>query len=137
MPSDPDATLSNFAEVFFQNGAVFNNNGIFLAQTSNGFSDGFFDNGGGGTFNNTGTFTRNTAGTVFTIGPDIVFNNSGTVNVQSGTLSLQGGDGGNTTGISPFPLVRSCNLRATSISRPAPRSAAPARPSLTLARSTS
>ncbi len=92
------ATLSNFAQVDFQNGAVFNNNGILLAQTSNGFSDGFFDNGGGGTFNNTGTFTRDTAGTVFTIGPNIVFNNSGTVNVQSGTLSLQGGDGGNTTG---------------------------------------
>src|SRR6185436_704825 len=86
-------------EVFFRNGAVFNNNGTFLAQTNFGSgSDGFFDFGGGGTFNNTGTFTRNTGSTAFTIGGNIVFDNSGTVNVQSGILALQGGDGGSTTG---------------------------------------
>ncbi|MBA3963745.1 MAG: S-layer family protein, partial [Chthoniobacterales bacterium] len=91
------ATLSNFAEVLVQNGATFNNNGTFLAQGNTG-SDGFFDNGGGGTFNNTGTFTRNTGTTGFFIGSNIVFNNTGTVNVQSGLLSLGGGDGGSTTG---------------------------------------
>ena len=113
------ATMSNFAELLFLNGAVFNNNGTLLAQGNTG-SDGFFDGGGGGTFNNTGTFTRNTGSTAFTIGSNIVFNNSGTVNVQTGTLSLQGGDGGSTTGdfnissgatlqfLSDFDLRRQC-----------------------------
>ena len=92
------ATMSNFAEMLFLNGAVFNNNGTLLAQGNTG-SDGFFYDGGAtSTFNNSGTFTRNTASTVFTISSGIAFNNSGTVNVQAGTLSLQGGDSGNTTG---------------------------------------
>ena len=70
------------AQIAFLNGAIFNNNGTFLAQNNNSL----FDNGGGGLFNNIGTFTRNTGTNDFTIGNGVVFNNTGTVNVNSGTL---------------------------------------------------
>ena len=43
----------------------------------------------GGTFNNAGTFTKNTSSGTTTIQP--VFNNTGIVNVDTGTLSLSGG----------------------------------------------
>ena len=80
--------------IVFSNGAIFNNAGTFLAQND----VVMFDNGGGGTFNNTGTFTRDTSNGTFTFSSGLAFNNSGTVNVQSGTLQLNGGDGGSTTG---------------------------------------
>ncbi len=84
------ATLNNDANLVFSNGATFNNHGTFLAKGND--SDGFFDGGGGdSTFNNTGTFTRTTGTDVFTIHNGIIFNNSGTVNVKSGTLSFDGG----------------------------------------------
>ena len=84
------ATMNNDADLIFSNGAVFNNNGTFLAQGND--QDGFFNQGGGGTFNNVGTFTRNTGTDIFTIANGIIFNNSGTVNVQSGSLELSGGE---------------------------------------------
>jgi hypothetical protein len=66
-----------------------NNAGTFLAQT---VQDGFgllnWD-GLGGTFNNSGTFTRNTGTGTFVVQSPIVFNNSGTTNVQTGSLNLQ------------------------------------------------
>ena len=85
-PSGKTATMSNSSYLYFSSGAIFNNGGTFLAQvTQDGY--GFFDNGGGGTFNNSGTFTRNTGTGSFPV--SIVFNNTGTTNVQSGTLNLQ------------------------------------------------
>ncbi len=69
------ATLSNPTQMYLSNGATFNNNGTLLAQGNSG-SDGFFDFGGGGTLNNSGTFTRNTGTAIFSIGPGIVFNNT-------------------------------------------------------------
>ena len=92
--SGQSTTLSGGAQVAFLNGAIWNNNGTFLAQNDNSL----FNNGGGGVFNNIGTFTRNTGTNTFTIGSGVVFNNTGTVNVNSGTLQLSGGDNGATTG---------------------------------------
>ena len=90
------ATLTGAgAQIGFQNGGIFNNNGTFLAQNNNSL----FNNGGtGGVFNNVGTFTRNTGTGTFTIGSSVVLNNSGVINVNSGTLQLSGGDTGTTSG---------------------------------------
>lgn len=80
------ATLSGaLADIAFQNGAVFNNNGTFLAQNDRSL----FNSNLGGTFNNNGTFTRDTAAGTFLINTNVVFNNSGTLNVNSGTLELK------------------------------------------------
>src|SRR5215468_7751505 len=71
-----------------QNGTFINNN-AFSAE-----SDDTFENFGGSTnaFNNTGTVTKSpSAGTTAFNTP---FNNSGTVNVNSGTLVLNAGGGG-------------------------------------------
>ena len=104
--------------LYLSNGATFNNNGTFLAQNDYGY---IYDNGvGANTFNNAGTFTRNTGSNDFSI--YTVFNNTGTVNVQSGILTLAGGDGGSTTGdfnissgatlqfLSDFNLAASANI---------------------------
>ena len=83
------ATFNGAYGLYLSNGALFNNNGTFLAQSDYGY---LADNGGGGgTFNNTGTFTRNTGTNVFAIGSGVAFNNSGTVSVQTGTLEFDGG----------------------------------------------
>jgi mannose-6-phosphate isomerase-like protein (cupin superfamily)/predicted secreted protein len=81
--------------LFFANGATLNNSGTFLAQ-----NDHAFHNAGGAasTFNNLGTFTRDTATGTFAINGNIRFHNTGVVNVNSGTLQFNGGDTGNTTG---------------------------------------
>ena len=70
------------------NGALFNNNGTFIAQSNGGF--GILSGSGNG-FNNVGTFTRNTGTGAFTVGGNIAFTNSGTVNAQSGSLIFNGG----------------------------------------------
>jgi len=59
-------------------------------------------------FNNLGTFTKSTTSGTTDIG--VVFNSSGTVNVQTGTLSLDGG--GNETG--SFTLFSGAGLKLTS-----------------------
>ena len=76
---------ANFGgDIRFQNGAIFNNNGTFLAQ-----SDQYlYDFSGTGAFNNAGTFTRNNNPGTLTL-YNLAFNNTGTVNVQTGTLDLQ------------------------------------------------
>lgn len=82
------ATWSGTGLFFNGGGAVFNNNGIFNAQSDTGWF--------GGIFNNVGTFikTGSTTTSETTIGS--VFNNSGTVEIRSGRLDLEGG--GNHTG---------------------------------------
>jgi len=68
-------------------GAVFNNTGRFEALSGAGLEHRF---GGEATFLNAGTFVKTGAGTTTSIS-GVTFNNSGTVDVQSGTLSLAGG----------------------------------------------
>ncbi len=66
-------------------GSTFNNAGTFTAQSDTNFSNGGY--GAGVIFNNSGTFTKSgTSGTTSFIGN--LLNNSGTVDVDSGTLSL-------------------------------------------------
>jgi hypothetical protein len=91
------ATLSglNAALVLAGGGAVFNNDGTFLAQNNSGFPTGGV---GTNTFNNAGVFTRDTSSGEFYLTFNGAFNNTGTVNVQSGTLRLLSPDGGATSG---------------------------------------
>jgi uncharacterized repeat protein (TIGR01451 family) len=65
------------------NGAVFSNTGTFDLQVNQSIVDA-----GGATFNNAGTFRK--AGGGGTSQVQVVFNNGGTVEVQSGTLQLTG-----------------------------------------------
>ena len=51
----------------FLNGAIFNNSGTFFAQNDQDFVFG----SGGGTFNNIGTFTRDTSAGTFTVGSGV------------------------------------------------------------------
>jgi fibronectin-binding autotransporter adhesin len=70
-------------------GAVFNNFGTFLVQTHGFIEQGF---GAAAVFNNQGSFVKSTDSGVLEVTPSIVFNvNGGTVDVQTGTLNLQGG----------------------------------------------
>ena len=88
------ATMNGSGGLVMNSGAIFNNNGTFLAQ-NNAF---FGTTGGGGTINNAGTFTRDTGTGTFLITGGLIFNNSGTVNVNSGGLRLNVGDSGSTPG---------------------------------------
>ena len=96
---------------FSENGAIFNNNGTFLAQ-----SDQYlYDFSGTGAFNNAGSSTRNNNPGTLTL-YNLAFNNTGTANVQTGTLDLQGGDGGSTTGVynvSAGATLRFCGVTST------------------------
>ena len=70
-------------------GAIFNNFGTFLVQTHGFIEQGF---GAAAVFNNQGSFVKSTDSGVLEVTPSIVFNvNGGTVEVQTGTLDLQGG----------------------------------------------
>jgi mannose-6-phosphate isomerase-like protein (cupin superfamily) len=79
------AAMLGASVLSMNNNAVFNNNGIFLAQ-----NNGSISNAGGVvvTFNNNGTFARDTSAGTFTI--DAGFNNPGTLNVNIGNLALNG-----------------------------------------------
>src|ERR1035441_8376077 len=68
-------------------GTIVTNNGSWLAQTDDRFNS---DYGGTPNFYNNGAFTKSpTTGTTTFSG--VAFYNTGTVNVQSGTLNLSGG----------------------------------------------
>ena len=86
--NEGSGTWSGTGEFDGSPGSTFNNLGTFTA-----LSDANFGNGGQGAgviFNNSGTFTKSgTSGT--TTFTDNILNNSGTVNVESGTLSLNAG----------------------------------------------
>ena len=73
------------------NASVFNNTGVF-ADANTFDSSIVAGGGGGGTFNNSGLFTKQ-SNTTTALG--VVFNNTGTLNVNAGTL-LMGGGGTNT-----------------------------------------
>ena len=84
-------TTNASRSVYFQDGAILGNSGNFELQS------GFFDkvkSSAVGTFNNSGTLRKTTTGNG---GFGVAFNNTGTVNVESGILTLGGGgvsDGG-------------------------------------------
>ncbi|MBZ5640950.1 MAG: hypothetical protein LAO51_19605, partial [Acidobacteriia bacterium] len=75
-------------------GAVINNSGTWDCQSDASFTNGF---GGAATFNNLlGATFKKSAGPG-TTGVGITFNNSGAVNVQSGTVNFSGGGTGSGT----------------------------------------
>ncbi len=75
--------------LYVSNGATVNNSNTFDAGWAANFNNNIAPNGAPGTFNNSGTFTRSvgSGATIVTV----PFNNLGAVNVQAGTLSLNGG----------------------------------------------
>ncbi len=105
-------------------GAVFNNEGTFLAETT-----GTIEQGGGAnsSFNNSGNFTKSTNSGVVNFGPGVSFNVAGgTVDVQTGELGLMGGgtstsaaytiESGTTldlSGSAPFSLDSASTLTGT------------------------
>ena len=74
---------------------VLNNSGTFNVNAGGDFSRNYAS--AGHAINNSGTWNVSGAGTVSSV-TGIAFKSTGTVNVQSGTLALHGGDGGGTTG---------------------------------------
>ena len=90
--------LTNYGTVNWSNATLYGinnhnaqiyNYGVWNVQSDNAFNGGW--NGGSTLFNNYGTFvkTGNSGGT--TLDGSVVFNNTGIVSAQSGTLSLNGG----------------------------------------------
>ncbi|MDB5386304.1 MAG: repeat-containing protein, partial [Planctomycetaceae bacterium] len=76
------------AGLFRMNGGTFQNNGTFTATTSGTLES--FGDGGVNSVVNAGTFNEQGTGTTRFRGnnADVAFSNSGTVNVQQGTLQL-------------------------------------------------
>jgi hypothetical protein len=87
-PAGQTATWTGTStDVFLSDGAVFDNMGNFLAQSQGGeFAQ---ETGAPSSFNNSGSFTNSGESS---FGSGVAFNVAGgTVDVQSGSLSLQGG----------------------------------------------
>jgi len=82
------STTNNF---FLQNSATFTNNGVFKISTN---SRSFNNGAGTNVVNNNGTLDISVGANTATI--NTIFNNSGTVNVQNGKLSLAGSGSGTT-----------------------------------------
>ena len=82
---------------FYGNNAQIYNYGLWNAQSDNSFIGGY--NSGTTLFDNFGTFLKSGNTGVTTLDSAVVFNNTGTVNVQSGTLDINVGtsSGGNFT----------------------------------------
>jgi hypothetical protein len=90
--------LTNYGTVNWTNTTIYShgpdnaqiyNYGLWNAQSDNDFQGGF----GGGTtlFDNFGTFLKSGSTNTTTLDSDIVFNNTGTIHVESGTLDIDGG----------------------------------------------
>ncbi len=103
----PSVTLNNYGSVTWNGGRIrgggipgtlINNYGAWDSQGDLTFNSDF--NGDGFIFKNAGTFLKS-AGTNSTLFSSVVFNNSGVVNVETGTLNLSAGgvfSGGSETG---------------------------------------
>ncbi|MBE9238115.1 hypothetical protein IQ227_19315, partial [Anabaena aphanizomenioides LEGE 00250] len=103
------ATVWTGSSTFYAyNGAIWNNTstGTIDLQKDSIFSQ---QSGNQSIFNNAGTFTKSN-GTTFADFAGFVFNNTGTVKVQAGTLNL--GGGGTNTG--SFSIDAGATLRITS-----------------------
>jgi hypothetical protein len=85
---------ASHSSINMENGATFTNQSLFTLSNDGGLttSQGFFDAGGSGAFNNQGTLRKLTTGNsgASRFG-GVAFNNSGTVEVQAGGLALAGG----------------------------------------------
>ncbi len=84
------ATMKGPSFITMSAGAVFNNDATFEATNDQGLQNnqGFF---GEGSFHNTGTFRKTLGNSGETVFDGVTFDNSGTVEVLSGTLRLAGG----------------------------------------------
>ncbi len=89
-------------------GSLFQNNGTFNALDNADISHNNFG-GVAGTFANAGTFNKSGVGTTTDVGT--LFNNTGTVNIDEGTLQLSGG--GTSTG-GTFAVDAAATLRFSS-----------------------
>ncbi len=87
--------------LYVRNGSTFQNNGTFLDLADHTMT---FNGGNGLTFNNAGTYTKTSGNGTTRL--EVAFNNSGTVNIASGTLQLNGG--GTDTG--PYNLSAGTTL---------------------------
>ena len=96
--------------IVMRNGATFTNQATFELSNDAGLgnSQGFFDDGaGGGTFNNEGMLRKLTGNSGISRFSGVAFNNTGTVEVQAGTLALGGGgthNGATFTAVAPGVL---------------------------------
>ena len=82
-------TADNFNAIRFWNGGTINNKGVF--NDANAFASFIEHNvGGPHNFNNLGTYNK-LSNTLTTVDLGVAFNNSGSVNVNAGTLRLNGG----------------------------------------------
>ena len=82
------------SSISMQNGATFTNQGTFELSNDGGLTttQGFFDGGGSGAFNNPGTLRKLATGSSGTSRfSGVAMNNTGSVEVQAGTLVLGGG----------------------------------------------
>ena len=87
-------TANNNNAIRFWNGATINNNGTF--NDANAFASFIEHNvGGPHNFNNNGTYNKQ-SNTVTTVDLGVVFNNSGTLNVNAGTMRFSSGTQGPT-----------------------------------------
>jgi hypothetical protein len=87
-------TAANNNAIRFWNGATINNSGTF--NDANAFASFLEHNvGGPHAFNNAGTYNK-LSNTVTTVDLGVVFNNSGTVNLNAGTMSFVSGTQGPT-----------------------------------------
>ncbi|MDB5357083.1 MAG: Na-Ca exchanger/integrin-beta4 [Phycisphaerales bacterium] len=86
---ESDGTATWTSGNLLMNGGTLNNNGSFTFDSATTWASygGF---GGTSTFNNAGSFTKQGAGEVdfFTGSAPVAFNNTGTVSVQAGVMSL-------------------------------------------------
>ncbi len=93
-PAGQTAVIDGTGGIDVVGGGTFSNDGAVDDQVDVGFSSGpgnAFDCGTlNGSFSNSGTFTKS-GGAGATVFCPIAFNNSGVVNINSGTLSLLGG----------------------------------------------
>jgi hypothetical protein len=95
---------SSISSLFLKNGGKLNNNSVM-----NILADGQIgSNTGGGTFTNGANLTRNGGTGAFDIATSVIFNNTGgTVNLQTGSLTLSGG--GTSTG--PFNISTGSTIK--------------------------
>ncbi|MBS0659731.1 MAG: hypothetical protein JSR82_15935 [Verrucomicrobia bacterium] len=109
VPAGASARQQNASDfVRLANNGQIRNDGAYLAQTDNGLLNA---GGGGVAFLNNGTFVRDTGAGVFAVGVNggILFQNAGSVQVQTGTLELRAG--GSSTGA--FDLASGTTLALT------------------------
>ena len=89
------AVLSGFGYLYLANSAVWDNKATATFDAQNDY--GIYPSGSpGGTFNNLGTFQRTSSGGTFYI--NAPFNNTGTVDVQTGVLNVSGSNYTQTAG---------------------------------------